>query len=285
MENQGKFLEMLQEIKGIAASQQNRMTKEEIARYLGGDALSEEQMGAVYQYLGEHGIAVEGYQYIPVEEEPSSEDSARQEFVPDGAKENLAERASGKGGAQGRPATRGQENLRIYQREISGIAGDLEQEEDLIVSFLKGEDALRDSLIEMRLARVVELARNYEERPVSQDEIIAEGNRGLMEAMRIIERNREDFLRGDGTLDRERFFGTLDMEAVHAMESLIDEETASRDGERAVLAKANLLHEAAKYLAEEMGKVPDVWELSEYTKIEPEEVREILNLSQNENMK
>lgn len=256
MENQGKFLEMLQEMKEIAAAQNNRMTREEIARYLGGSALSQEQMQAVYQYLGENGIAVEGYRYIPAAKEHSSGEDA------------------------GQAVTRGQENLRIYQREISGIARDLEEEEDMIVSFLRGEDALRDSLIEMRLARVVELSERYGECSVSQDEIIAEGNRGLMEAMGIIEWNRGDFLRGDGTLDREKFFGTLDMEVVHAMESFIDGETASRDWEHAMLAKANLLHEAAKHLAEEMGKVPDVWELSEYTKIEPEEIRRIMGLSQ-----
>lgn len=266
MENQGKFLEMLQEMKEIAAAQDNRMTREEIARYLGDSALSQEQMRAVYQYLGENGIAVEGYQYIPATEEHSPGENAGQ--------------ASENEGVQGQAVARGQENLRIYQREISEIAGDLDEEEDMIVPFLRGEDALRDSLIEMRLARVVELSERYGECSVSQDEIIAEGNRGLMEAMGIIEWNRGDFLRGDGTLDREKFFGTLDMEVVHAMESFIDGETASRDWEHAMLAKANLLHEAAKHLAEGMGKVPDVWELSEYTKIEPEEIRRIMGLSQ-----
>ena len=294
MEDQGKFLEMLQEIREIASAQQNRMTKEEIAGYLAGSALSQEQMRAVYQYLGEHGIAVEGYQYIPVAEERSPGEAVLQASERDAAPKatlqasgrgdatKAARHASGRDGTGERAATRGQENLRLYRQEISGIAGDLDQEEEKIISFLRGEDFLRDSLIEMRLARVVELSKKYEGRSLSQDEIIAEGNRGLMEAMGIIERNRGDFLRGDGTLDRERFFGTLDMEVIHAMELFIDGETASRDWEHAVVAKANLLHEARKYLAEETGKVPGIGELAEYTKMEPEEIRKILRLSRDE---
>lgn len=225
MENQEKFLEMLQEIREIAAAQQNKMTKEEIARYLGVDSLSEEQMQAVYRYLGESGITVEGYQSVSVVREP------------------------------------------------------LEQEEDMIVSFLRGEDSVRDSLVEMRLAKVAELAKKYEGHGLPREEIIAEGNMGLMVGMRIVERNREEFLLADGSLDREKFFGTLDMEVVHAMENYIDGENAFKDWENAVLAKANLLHEAMKYLAEEMGRVPDVGELSEYTKMEPEEIRRIMDLS------
>ena len=61
MENQGKFLEILQEIKEIAGSQQNYLTKDEIKSYIGDEGLSEEKMQAVYHYLGENHITVEGY--------------------------------------------------------------------------------------------------------------------------------------------------------------------------------------------------------------------------------
>lgn len=259
MENQGRLLEMLQEMKEIAASQQNKLTREEINRYLGGQLLSEEQFQAVYQYLGENGIAVEGYKYTPAPEEPSldkgSEDSRRE------------------------PGSRARENLQRYREELSGISGNPEEEEPLIISWLKGEDSLKNRIIELSLGRVLELAGKYGKRPVPQEEVIAEGNVGLLTAMGIVERNRGEYLRQDGTLDREKFFGTLDMEVVHAMECYIDEETASRDWENTMLAKRNLLHEAEKYLAEEMGRVPDVEELSEYTKIAPEEIRNIMALS------
>lgn len=65
MEDQSKFLEILQEIKSIAGSQQNYLTKEEIKKYLGDDSFPEEKMQAVYHYLGENHITVEGYEFVP----------------------------------------------------------------------------------------------------------------------------------------------------------------------------------------------------------------------------
>ena len=53
-----------------------------------------------------------------------------------------------------------------------------------------------------------------------------------------------------------------------------------KDWEDAVLAKTNLLHEAAKYMTEELGRVPTVQELSDYTKISKEEISNIMGLSE-----
>ena len=81
MENQGKLIEMLQEMKEIAQSQNNYLTKNEIAKYLGDTVLSKEQLQAVYHYLGENHIEVEGYVYIPdrIEEETSDQGDDKQE--------------------------------------------------------------------------------------------------------------------------------------------------------------------------------------------------------------
>ena len=46
-----------------------------------------------------------------------------------------------------------------------------------------------------------------------------------------------------------------------------------------MLAKTNLLHEAVKYMTEEMGRMPTLEELSEYTKISGREIKEISGLS------
>ena len=110
------------------------------------------------------------------------------------------------------------------------------------------------------------------------DEIIAEGNVGLMMAMQIIGQNREEYILQNGSLDYEKFFGTLDLEITHAMERYIDETTAAKDWESAMLAKTNLLHEATKYMAEEMGRMPTIEELSEYTKISQDEIKDIRGL-------
>ena len=51
MEDYGKFLEMVNEIKNIAVTQGGKLTKEEILSYLGDMQLSEEQLQALYQSL------------------------------------------------------------------------------------------------------------------------------------------------------------------------------------------------------------------------------------------
>ena len=65
MEDYGKFLEMVNEIKNIAVTQGGKLTKEEILSYLGDMQLSEEQLQALYQYLGAHAIEIENYEYKP----------------------------------------------------------------------------------------------------------------------------------------------------------------------------------------------------------------------------
>lgn len=265
MDNQGKLLEMLQEIKEIAGSQQNKITKEEIKKYLGNQELSADKMQAVYHYLGENHIQVAGYDFVLAPEEE--------------AKGSVQENNDKKKGNVVKES-RSELNLKLYQEEIARFSNGLEGEEELILSFLQGEDSVKNQIIEKFLQNVVSLSKKYEKRNVPADEIIAEGNVGLMVAMQIIQENRSDFIQSDGTLDAEKFFGTLEMEVTHAMEQYIDEMTVSKDWEDAVLAKTNLLHEATKYMTEEMGRVPTIEELSEYTKISREEINDLTGLSE-----
>lgn len=278
MENQSKLLEMLQEIKTIAAAQQNTLTKEEVKKYLGGEELSEQKMQAVYQYLGENGITVEGYDFVP----PVKESIVKEKDKPVAKKSVTNQSKSAAGRASGKTVSakesRRDVNMKLYRQEIARYAGTLEEKQ--VVAFLKGEEAFRNSIIEGYLEKVIELAGNYKKRNVPADELIAEGNVGLLLAMQIIEQNRGEYLCADGSLNAEKFYGTLDMEITHAMEVYIDEMTESKDWENAMLAKTNLLHEATKYMAEEIGRVPTIEELSEYTKISRDEIMDIMGLSE-----
>jgi len=275
MEEQSKFLEMLEEIKAIAGSQQNYLTKGEIKKYLGDESFPEEKMQAVCHYLGENHITVEGYKFVPVQQTAGGP-KASGESMPKGQKETSVRRNT-HDSVKGK---RREANMRQYRMEIARFSGRLEESEDMILSFLNGDDSVRGSIIENYLHKVVEMAGKYRKRDAAMDEIIAEGNVGLMTAMQIIGQNRDEYILHSGGLDYEKFFGTLDMEIRLAMELYIDEMTASKDWESAVLAKTNLLHEATKYMAEEMGRIPTVEELSEYTKISREEIKDIMGLSE-----
>lgn len=263
MENQDRFLEMLREMVEIAHAQQDRLTKEEIRKYLDGQGLTEKNLQAVYYYLGENQITVEGYDYMP-------------EPVVNAAAPPVKEEKKKK---EAHKLTRREVNMRLYHQEVQRLSGDLEKEEKLILSFLKGDFSLKNMIIEGYLQRVVEFAKKYKKRGIPLDEVIAEGNVGLMLAMQIVERNREEYILPEGRSDMVKFFGTLEMEVVHAMESYIDGMTESKDWENTMLAKTNLLHEAVKYMTEEIGRMPTLEELSEYTKIPEKEIKDISGLS------
>ena len=61
MEEQDKFLEILGEIKDIAALQENSLSKDEIQKYLSDMDLNEDKMNAVCSYLMAGGIKIDGY--------------------------------------------------------------------------------------------------------------------------------------------------------------------------------------------------------------------------------
>ena len=261
MENQDRFLGLLREMVEIAHAQQDRLTKEEIRKYLDGQELTEKNMQAVYHYLGENRIVVEGYDFVP--------ESATRAAGHMDKKEKMA---AGK-------ETRREANMRLYHQEVERLSGDLGKEEAMLLSFLKGDFSLKNVIIEKYLHKVVEFAQRYKKRNVPLDEVIAEGNLGVMAAMQIIMENHEEYILPGEVVDIAKFFGTLEMETIHAMECYIDGMTDSKDWENTMLAKTNLLHEAVKYMTEEMGRMPTLEELSEYTKISEREIKEISGLS------
>lgn len=257
MEEQGRFLEILGEIKNIAALQQNTLSREEISRYLGNMELDNSKMEAVYSYLSAGGIKITGNEKM-------------QDIT-----------------GYGMAGDRALFNRKLYQHEADIYSvTDNEELNGIIKGFLMGREELRDRLVESRLAHVIKLASGYNKRElvanktISIDEIISEGNVGLLAGISIIGENRAQYIKENGEPDYDAVHGTINMEIVNAMESFIDMETSGKDWENAVLARANLLHEAAKYLTEENGAVPSKEELSEYTKIPVEEINRIMNLSE-----
>lgn len=276
MEDQSKFLEMLEEIKMIARSQQGRLTQEEVKQYLSDMELSDEQIRAVFQYLGANNIQVEGYLYIPSEKE-REETAAKIENAVERKKEGRREKEDTEAPA----VDRAERNRRIYQQELAALKNSMSGDiEECITHFLQGEDILRNRIIEGHLELVMKKAEEYKNRSVLQEEVIAEGNLGLLAGMEVIARNRERYWAEDGRPDLDAFVETLNQEVTQAMECYIDEMTEEKDWENTVLAKTNLLHEAAKYMTEEIGRVPTREELSEYTKISLEEIEQIMGLSE-----
>lgn len=282
MEEQDRFLEVLQDIKDIAASQQNILSKEEIERYLSGMELDNFKLDAIYHYLSAAGIKIEGYKFVPdiidmktmvgkgeAEEKETSSIGGEE-------KKKLSEKSD----------DRALYNRKLYRRDIGKIAElDYDNLYKIIKDFMSGDRAARDRLIESRLGYVMKIASGYKKREVivnknvSLDEVIAEGNVGLLEGISVVEKNMENYRTKSGEPDYSAILGTIELEIVNAMESMLDGETSNKDWESAMLARTNLLHEAAKHITEEIGRVPTRAELSEYTKVSVEEIDNIRGLS------
>lgn len=238
MEEQEQFLEILGEIRAIAASQDNKLTRKEIKQYLSHMELNDVKLDAVCRYLAAMDINIDG---MP--------ESGRQDKY---------------------------ENLQ---------AAGSDAPDNLIKDFLMGEASARNRLAESKLSYVAELASGYKKREavkkqiISMEEIIAEGNAGLLMGISVIEQDKAQYIKNNGEPDYETVNGIINMEIINAMESMIDMASEDKDWENAVLAKVNLLHEAARYLAEEYGRMPSEEELSAYTKVSAEEINNIMNLS------
>lgn len=279
MEEQSKFLEMLEDMKEIARAQDNQLTREEIKDYLGDMELSEEQWQAVYHYLGACRIRVPGYEYVAEDVDRNIAGSSLAKSS--SGKQNRKKESSHSGGKKSSAKT-GKSKIQMrYQQDLQNLPSDRQnvplQE---IESYLKGDQQYRDQIIESRLYQVVEIAEQYKKYAIPLEELIAEGNLGLLHGMAKAEADRERLVLSDGTADVPAFLKLLEQEVITAIEQLINQETESKGQEAAMLAKTNLLHESAKYLTEENGKVPTVQELSNYTQVPVEEIRQIMGLSE-----
>ena len=258
MENQMldrvKFMEMLQAITEVAKVQDNRLTKEEIADYFSEMELEDAHFQHIYQYLGENGITVPGFLYKKIEVQEEPEEAEQNENK--SAKENEEEKQS--------PV------LSMYMEELSYLETMSEQEKTpLFLGVRNGEEEAKNRLFEGYLPVVVELANKYKGKGMLVEDLIQEGNLGLLEALGKV-----------GEISNIEDADTFIIESIRqAMVEVVDEEIGENDWEETVLAKPGLISEAAKYLAEDMGRVATVKELAKFTKLSEEEIKDILQLS------
>ena len=130
--DQDKLLECMEEIKAIAQSQQNQMTKEEVHQYLSGMELHEDQFDAVYQYLAMNGITISGYHpSVSFEETTAPEEDIyetnriQEDTLEEYTNSSDNQECSGNtadGQETRRRISKAERNLELYRREVSALA-------------------------------------------------------------------------------------------------------------------------------------------------------------------
>ena len=181
MQSKIVFREMLSELKALADVQGNYLTKEDIKKFFPGDALNEEQFGLVCEYLVSQKIKVDGYE--PAQKTPETAQKTVKEH---------AERASASN-----PETEKQEEnsetqdgegpdfLGMYLAELAEIEKLSETEEErLFFEAVNGDSMAKSTLAGQYLETVYELAMTYVASELPIEDLVQEGNIGLMKAVK-----------------------------------------------------------------------------------------------------
>lgn len=258
MAEREKFIETLQSVSEMAKGLDAPLTKEEIQAYFSELNLSSEQLEMVYQYI----------LHPQVESNSSNEDISN---------ENISdEDSSNEDSTENKMTKSKQENskfLEMYLEDLRNLKRlSTTEEQKLYTMLTDGDVSVMQPITDHWLPKVVEMARTYEKYNVNIEDLIQEGNIGLITAI-------DELLGKKKILDVSKYV----KESVQkALEDYVDEVSGESDWTNAVIAKATLIEEAKQAFAEEHVKIPTAKELSDYTKIPVEEIEDILKLSLDE---
>lgn len=268
MDDKIKFQEMLLDILEVAKVQGNQLGMNEIKGLFGDMNLNEEQYEHIFAYLAAHNIKIKGY--IEKSNEYTSavqKDLARDEEAPLEQPENEEE-----DNQINNDVIKEEDSiyLKMYLEDLEGVPieskGEIEQ---IFINMRNGDLSQKTRLLEIYLRKVIDIAQEYKNRGVILEDLIQEGNIGLMYGV-------EKFTTDSNPLEEIEY---INQEIRNQIESAISEELESDDLERRAVDKVSYVSNAAKDLEEDLLREATIDELTAYLKMEKEDVIDILNMS------
>lgn len=254
MLDQNTFMETLHLVQEIAKTATEPMDRETALSYFKDMELSAEQQEMVYQFL-----------MLPEEETA----------VPDEEDVRDAEEAAASDTKTARHST---PHFQMYLDEVEGLKQLADSEEkELYRRLLSGDVAVIEDISHQWLKRVVAIAEEYKGRGVLLDDLVQEGNIGLLLGLNVLSKGQEsDSGRKQVTVADvpELLRGAVR----ESMEQYFSEECGEDQENETIIGKVALVHQAQEYLTKEKGEKPSLRELSEYTKIPVEEIKDIFSL-------
>ncbi len=281
MESKIIFREMLGEIRELADSKGGRITTEEVDAFFAHAQLTKEQLQMIYAYLAQEHYKVEGYEAPVTAEQVQEEKPSRLRDYLRAKREGSEETYEEQPAEEVETAPQSEEDeeeerpraLEQYLDEIVAIE-ELSPEEQLYLfhAAAEGDAVSRGKLAEAYLAAVCDLASEYEGGKMPVDDLIQEGNIGLL--MALSEMEKQESLAGY----QAELFNKV---GAHIREALKEEES-EQDGGSGMAEKVNLLNDRIKVLEEDLGYKLSVEELSAYLDMPAEEIKGILELAGDE---
>ena len=159
--------------------------------------------------------------------------------------------------------------ISFYMEEVAELIELAKEEEEILFAqYLNGDDFAKERLIEGNLKRVLQVSANYIGKGIPLGDLIQEGNIALLLAMAEFE----------GSL-LEDFHFYLEAKVKEVMEQLLAFEEQEGNRGKKMVERANLLSEASKLLADELGREPSAEELANRLSMTEEEIRDIMKMS------
>lgn len=236
MDNRIIFREMLTELKTAADASGGVISKPEIREILKDMPLEEEHFALIYEYLGQQSIRV----------------------------------ADTKEEAQEQPADDPLRSISLYLEELTALNEELPEEEQLLMRrVMQGEEAARRRLIESYLPLICEMAGGYEGGEVPAEDLIQEGNLGLLTAL-------EELPGLDSPAAcRAHIINSIN----RAMEQAIGSSREKMRLDEGIVSRMNHLNEAVQNLERDLEHKVSAEELSAYLEMPLEEIRDLLRMS------
>ena len=229
------FAQTLKKVRRLAKEQGNCVSEEQVKEAFLELDLKEDQLGLVYDYLRQHKIGI---------------------GKPVNADDYLSEKE--------------RDYLQIYLDELKSIPQRTQgQIEALTLSAMAGDVNAKQSLVEVYLGDVADIARLYAGQGVLLEDLIGEGNVALAAGVEML-----------GSLEKtEEAPGMLMKLVMDAMEDHIQENISNRKTDELVAQKVNWIAEKARELAEDLHRKVTPEELSAETGLSLKSILEAVRMS------
>lgn len=240
MDEQSRFRTALSALLASAENRDRKLSKEEMETFFRDMDLDEGQRPLVYAYLSSKRIQAEGAgpRFVPAEEEPCT--AEEQEF------------------------------LKQYQKDMLLVSRQpAEHLPELVSRASDGEGRARRLLTEHCMDMVLPIAREYVRQGLPLQDLVQEGNLGLMTGVDTLGLKDEE-------LSWEMY---LKSEIRRAIREALDLQAGSDSAGEQIAEQLNRLADSITELTEEMGRQVTPEELSLYLDMPIEELEDLLRIA------
>ncbi|MCC8050090.1 MAG: hypothetical protein LIP10_05425 [Clostridiales bacterium] len=265
MENRILFRERLTELKTAADQEGGVLTQAKIREMLKDMPLTEEHFQLIYEYLAEQKIRV-------VESKAQAENAAGENTTEEStAEENAAgENASGENASEEAVPDDSRRSLSMYLEELETLSDVNDEEEIRLIECVRnGDAAAKERLIGIYLPLICTMAEDYGEETLSSEDLIQEGNLGLLTAI--------------GSLEQFENAAACRVHILNTVRSAMEKAMSdSRDGQKmddGLLSRVNHLNEAVHNLERDLGHKVSAEEVSAYLEMPVEEIEDLLRVT------